>query len=99
MNLKGISAYFYTIKPISVKAATMNPNINHLYQLSNQLQRRVIGLMSGTSVDGLDVVLCVCHGSGMDTKIEILHFETVAYQDDYRREIQSVFSKREVDLQ
>ena len=77
----------------------MNPNINHLYQLSNQLQRRVIGLMSGTSVDGLDVVLCVCHGSGMDTKIEILHFETVAYQDDYRREIQSVFSKREVDLQ
>jgi anhydro-N-acetylmuramic acid kinase len=97
--LKGISAYFYTIKPISVKAATMNPNINHLYQLSNQLQRRVIGLMSGTSVDGLDVVLCVCHGSGMDTKIEILHFETVAYQDDYRREIQSVFSKREVDLQ
>ena len=77
----------------------MNPNINHLYQLSNQLQRRVIGLMSGTSVDGLDVVLCVCHGSGLDTKIDILHFETVAYQAIYRKEIQSIFSKREVDLQ
>ena len=77
----------------------MNPNINRLYQLSGKRQRRVLGLMSGTSVDGLDIVLCVCNESGMDTHIEILHFETVAYQDDYRREIKSIFSKREVDLQ
>ncbi len=55
--------------------------------------------MSGTSLDGLDVALCVFHGSGMDTKIELVQFETVAYREAYRREVQSIFSKREVDLQ
>ncbi len=55
--------------------------------------------MSGTSVDGLDVALCKFFGSGNTTKIEILHFETVAYNDDYRQEIKSVFSKRAVDLE
>lgn len=77
----------------------MNPNINRLYQLSNRPHRKVIGLMSGTSLDGLDVALCVCHGSGTDTNIELLQFETVVYGEAYRREVQSVFSKREVDLQ
>jgi len=77
----------------------MNSNIKRLYELSNSSQRRVIGLMSGTSLDGLDVVDCNCHGTGMDTKIEILHFETVAYQEDFKNEIRSIFSKRAVDLQ
>ena len=77
----------------------MNSNIKSLYELSNKSHRRVIGLMSGTSIDGLDVVDCICHGTGMDTKIEILHFETVAYQENFKKEIKSIFSKRAVDLQ
>jgi len=55
--------------------------------------------MSGTSVDGLDVALCKFSGSGTNTGIEILHFETVPYNDDYRQEIKSVFSKHTVDLE
>jgi len=77
----------------------MNSNIKRLYELSNSSQRRVIGLMSGTSLDGLDVVDCNLYSTGIDTKIEILHFETIAYQDDFKNEIKSIFSKRSVDLQ
>jgi anhydro-N-acetylmuramic acid kinase len=55
--------------------------------------------MSGTSLDGLDVVDCICYGTGINTKIEILHFETIAYQEDFKKEIKSIFSKRAVDLQ
>ena len=55
--------------------------------------------MSGTSVDGLDVALCKFSGSGTTTAIKILQFETVAYNDDYRQEIKSVFSKHTVELE
>lgn len=77
----------------------MNTNISRLYEIANKAERLVIGLMSGTSVDGLDVALCRFSGTGMDTDIELLEFETVSYQGDYKQEIASVFSKRNVDLE
>jgi len=77
----------------------MNSNIKRLYELSNSSRRRIIGLMSGTSLDGLDVVDCICDGTGIDTRIEILNFETVVYHEDFKEEIKSIFSKRVVDLQ
>ena len=77
----------------------MNKNIERLYNMANRSQRFIIGLMSGTSVDGLDVALCKFSNTGMDTTIDLLEFETIPYQDDYRQEIASVFSKRNVDLE
>ncbi|MEN9570689.1 MAG: hypothetical protein RL172_1920 [Bacteroidota bacterium] len=77
----------------------MNHNIRRLYNIANANSRLIIGLMSGTSVDGLDVALCQCSGHGHHTTIELLHFETVSYGDVYRNHIKSVFSKHEADLE
>ncbi len=77
----------------------MNKNIQQLYRIANKEERLIIGLMSGTSLDGLDIALCRFKGSGTETEIEILFFESVAYADDFKKEIKSVFSKRTVDLE
>lgn len=77
----------------------MNSNIESLYSIAGKPSRLIIGLMSGTSLDGLDVALCRFSGSGMETKIELLNFETVPYTNDFRSEIRAVFSKRLADLE
>jgi anhydro-N-acetylmuramic acid kinase len=81
------------------RPATMNANIEKLYHIAGKSSRLIIGLMSGTSVDGLDVALCRFNGNGLETKIELLYFETISYTDDFRNEIKSVFAKRQVDLE
>jgi anhydro-N-acetylmuramic acid kinase len=77
----------------------MNPQLEKLYALAQKPSRLIIGLMSGTSLDGLDVVLCCFRGSGHDTKIELLKFKTVSYQSDFKDEVRSVFSKDQVSLE
>ncbi|MBW0177561.1 anhydro-N-acetylmuramic acid kinase [Sediminibacterium sp.] len=77
----------------------MNQNIAALYKIANKPERTIIGLMSGTSVDGLDVALCRFSGQGMDTNLQLLAFETVSYNAAFKNQIKSVFSKRQVDLE
>jgi anhydro-N-acetylmuramic acid kinase len=77
----------------------MNTNLEKLYVTSKKPVRFIIGLMSGTSLDGLDVALCSFSGFGLDTKIELLQFETVAFDNDFKNEIKKVFSKKNIDLE
>ncbi len=77
----------------------MNQNLKHLYDLASRPSRRIIGLMSGTSMDGLDVALCKITGHGGATKVELLNFETVDYTDDIKTEIRKVFAKKTIDFQ
>jgi anhydro-N-acetylmuramic acid kinase len=77
----------------------MNKNINQLSVISQKKQRNIIGLMSGTSLDGLDVALCKLSGSGLQTTIELVQFETVAFDADFKNEIKTVFSKKEINLE
>jgi anhydro-N-acetylmuramic acid kinase len=77
----------------------MHQHIQKLYAIAGKPQRRIIGLMSGTSVDGLDVALCNVEGSGMDTNVSVEYFETVPYGKEFKEEIKSVFSKKQVDLE
>ncbi len=77
----------------------MNTQIEKLYSKAAKSERLIIGLMSGTSMDGLDIALCLVKGSGADTDIQILEFKTGDYSDDFRAKIKAVFSKKEVDLQ
>ena len=55
--------------------------------------------MSGTSLDGLDIALCSFTGSGIHTKFKLLRFTTIPYTDDFKSKIQSVFAKRQADLE
>lgn len=77
----------------------MNSNIQKLYSLADKSKRTIIGLMSGTSLDGLDIALCSLTGYGNETKLELLNFETIPYTDDFKKEVKTIFSKREVDLE
>ena len=77
----------------------MNPGIQKLYDLASKPGRLIMGLMSGTSLDGLDIALCNIEGSAQNTKVELVKFETVSYTEDFKKEIRNVFSKREIDLE
>ena len=77
----------------------MNPNIAKLYELAQKPTRKIIGLMSGTSLDGLDIALCLCTGSGTSTKVEVLNFVTMPYDASFRADVKSVFAKKDADLE
>jgi anhydro-N-acetylmuramic acid kinase len=49
--------------------------------------RKVIGLMSGTSCDGIDACLVDITGCGIETRVDLLAFETCPYDDETRRRI------------
>lgn len=71
----------------------MNKNIRKLHRIASKKNRLIIGLMSGTSLDGLDVALCRFRGAGMDTQVELLHFETVPYTQAIKTRIRKIFAK------
>lgn len=77
----------------------MNKNINALYKIAQKETRKIIGLMSGTSLDGLDVALCAISGTGENTAVKILEFETINYTEDVKNEIRKVFAKQTIDFQ
>lgn len=77
----------------------MNQDLEKLYLIAKKNTRLIIGLMSGTSLDGLDVALCKISGNGPNTKISLLNFETISYDTFYKTELKTIFSKRNVDLE
>ena len=77
----------------------MHSNIQKLYDIANKPCRLIIGLMSGTSLDGLDIALCSIEGNGVNTKLHLLNFETIPYLDDFKSEIRTIFSRKQIDLE
>jgi anhydro-N-acetylmuramic acid kinase len=77
----------------------MNQNIDKLYKIAQKDERLIIGLMSGTSMDGLDVALCKFRGSGGDTEVNIVAFETVSFDEEIKDEIRKIFAKSTIDFQ
>ncbi|WP_163409818.1 anhydro-N-acetylmuramic acid kinase [Flavobacterium ajazii] len=77
----------------------MNKNITALYNIAQKPTRKILGLMSGTSLDGLDIALCEISGAGENTNVTILEFETIPYSEDIKTEIRKVFAQKTIDFQ
>ena len=77
----------------------MNESLGKLIDISKKDSKKIIGLMSGTSLDGLDIALCEVTGNGLNTRIALLKFETISYSNDFKDEIRSVFSKQNIELE
>ncbi|HHT9110857.1 MAG TPA: anhydro-N-acetylmuramic acid kinase [Candidatus Brocadiaceae bacterium] len=61
--------------------------LQELLQIQQKNPKRVIGLMSGTSADGIDACLAEISGNGLDTKIKIVDFKTYPYDESTRTAI------------
>ncbi len=60
-------------------------SIENLIRLKEKESRNIIGLMSGTSCDGIDACLANISGNGLSTKVDIIGFETYPYKDEIRK--------------
>ncbi len=77
----------------------MNKNLAKLWQAGQKSSRIILGLMSGTSFDGLDLALCRISGSGAETSVNLLNFTTVPYKPAFKESLKSIFSRRDADLE
>ena len=59
----------------------------------------VIGLMSGTSLDGVDVALVDIQGHGISTQIKLVDFLTLPFDSAIKHQIQEVLSLETSDVQ
>ncbi len=77
----------------------MNNSIRLLSGIAVKKEKLIIGLMSGTSLDGLDIALCSVSGTGPQTKLALQEFKTVPYPEDVAAALKEVVSVEEAPLQ
>jgi anhydro-N-acetylmuramic acid kinase len=77
----------------------LNQNLQKLFKTAQKDEKLGIGLMSGTSLDGLDIALCRFKDNGLHTQFELLHFITIPYHKHFKQEVHEIFSRRLVDLE
>lgn len=59
---------------------------------------KVVGLMSGTSLDGVDVVLCEITGVDMNTEVKELKFNTYPFPKALLHSLQTILREKEAHL-
>jgi len=63
-----------------------------LWKLAEKRERIIIGLMSGTSLDGVDAAVTRVEGHGLACKVELVGFTTVPYDDTVREKLKALCS-------
>ena len=66
--------------------------MHRLYDILKKPVRRVVGLMSGTSADGVDAALVEISGKDEDLSVNLVAFENISYPDEIRLRIFELFT-------
>lgn len=77
----------------------MNAVLTNLGAIADKQTKKIIGLMSGTSLDGLDIALCEISGSGDDTAVTLLEFKTHHYRQTLKQRLDKISSRSMVSLE
>ena len=57
------------------------------------MKKKAIGLMSGTSLDGIDVLIADINHAGLKTSVDMVHANTYAYHEPLLRKIKQAISQ------
>jgi anhydro-N-acetylmuramic acid kinase len=63
------------------------------------MRKLAIGIMSGTSLDGIDVQMALIEGSFSQTKIKPLHFLHIPYESSLKNKIKDVIEEKNLNLE
>jgi anhydro-N-acetylmuramic acid kinase len=77
----------------------MNPSIKKLAHTAQKDTKQIIGLMSGTSLDGLDIALCEINGHGINTNVQLKKFLTASYDSSTKKRLKKISSVSEASLE
>lgn len=70
---------------------------NRLLNIAGKDRRKIIGLMSGTSADGVDAALVSVEGAGKASNIEVIAWDMYPHDPEVRDEVIAVASGKECD--
>ncbi|MDR3564971.1 MAG: anhydro-N-acetylmuramic acid kinase [Negativicutes bacterium] len=73
--------------------------MERLLRIYRKEERLVAGLMSGTSLDGIDVALTRIRGCGAKSEIELIAFKTIPFTFEIRQELLAVCAKQSSDVE
>ena len=73
--------------------------IQKLVEITEKKKRKVIGLMSGTSADGVDAALIEIEGCGINTKFRLTEFITYPFPEDVRNRVFKLFSPSDCSVE
>ena len=68
-------------------------------ELIRKKERKLIGVLSGTSVDAVDVVLLKIKGTGIDTQIQVIDFQSFKIPLDFKEYILKCSRRKDNDVQ